>query len=77
MKDQSRLVGIEHGRKITKETDCRFLFEYQKAILLSLKEAGTLNEVQYRYAEEKLRGQLRTYIIYNKENGAEKRGEEP
>ena len=73
MKERARLIRIEHGRKITKETDGRFLFEYQRAILLSLKEDGTLDETQYRYAEKKLRNQLRTYII----NSAEKRREDP
>lgn len=75
MEEQARLVRIEHDRRITKETDSQFLFEYQRAVLLSLKESGTLNEVQYCYAEEKLKNQLRTYIIY-KGNNAGKRGEE-
>lgn len=74
MKEQARLTRIEYVRRITKETDSRFLFEYQRAILLSLKEDGTLNEAQYRYAEEKLKNQLRTYII-NKEGSVEE-GEE-
>ena len=76
MEERARLVRIEHGREITKETDSRFLFEYQRAILLSLKEDGTLNEPQYRYAEEKLKNQLRIYII-NNGSGAEMGGEEP
>ena len=76
MKERARLVGVEPGRKITKETDSRFLFEYQRAILLSLSEDGTLDEVQYRYAEEKLKSQLQLYII-NKGSSAEKRGGDP
>lgn len=75
MVEQARLVWIEHDRKIAKETDIQFLFEYQKAILLSLKDSGVLNETQYRYAEEKLRNQLRAYI--RKQNGTEERGEKP
>ena len=75
MEEQARLVGIEQNRKITKETDSQFLFEYQRAILLSLKEGGALDEAQYRYAEEKLRNQLRTYI--RKQNSTEERGERP
>ena len=59
MEEQARLVGIEHDRKITKETDSQFLFEYQRAILLSLKEGGALDEAQYRYAEEKLKKQMK------------------
>ena len=76
MKEWARMVGMEHGRRITKETDSQFLFEYQRAILLTLKEDGVLNEAQYRYAEEKLKNQLRTHITC-KGSGAEKRGAEP
>lgn len=75
MEEQARPVRIEHGRRISKETDSQFLFEYQRAVLLSLKESGALDEAQYRYAEEKLKSQLRTYII-NVRSCAEKRGEE-
>ena len=75
MEERARLVGIEHDHKITKETDSRFLFEYQRAILLSLMEDGALNEAQYRYAEEKLKDRLRTYMI--KPGGAEEGGEKP
>ena len=74
MGERARLVGIEHDRKITKEMDSQFLFEYQRAILLSLKGSGALDEAQYRYAEEKLKAQLRAYI--RKQNSAEERGEE-
>lgn len=63
MEERARLVGIEHDRKITKEMDSQFLFEYQRAILLSLKDSGALDEAQYRYAEEKLKNQLRACII--------------
>ena len=59
MEEKARLVGIEYDHRITKETDSRFLFELQRAILLSLKEGGALDEAQYRYAEEKLKAQLR------------------
>lgn len=60
MEEQARLVGIEHDHRITKETDGQFLFELQRAILLSLKDDGVLNETQYRYAEETLKTQMRT-----------------
>lgn len=62
MADRARLVGVEHDHRITKETDSQFLFEYQRAILLSLKEAGVLNEAQYRLAERKLNNQFHAYI---------------
>ena len=51
------LERIENDRKITRETDGEFLYEYQKAVLLALVESGQLAEQQYRYAEEKLRMQ--------------------
>ena len=51
------LERIENDRKITRETDGEFLYEYQKAVLLVLVESGRLTETQYRYAEEKLRMQ--------------------
>ena len=58
MAEQARLVVTENDREITKETDSQFLFEYQRAILLELKDKGILNEMQCRYAEEKLKKQL-------------------
>lgn len=75
MKERARLVGIEHDREITKEADSRFLFEYQRAVLLSMKGSGALDEAQYRYAEEKLKNQLRAYV--RKQNSTEGGGEEP
>ena len=59
MTEQAWLLGIENDRDITEETDSQFLFEYQRAILLELKDKGVLNEIQYRYAEEKLKKQLK------------------
>lgn len=73
MVEQARLVEIEHDRKLTKETDSQFLFEYQRAILLSLKDSGVLDEAQYRYGAEKLKNQLRTHI--RAQNSAAERGE--
>jgi len=61
MAEQARLLGVENDREITKETDSQFLFEYQRAILLELKDKGVLNEIQYRYAEEKLKKQLKLF----------------
>ena len=57
MAERARLVRIENDREVTKENDGRFLFEYQRAILLELRDRRVLNEIQYRYAEEKLRKQ--------------------
>lgn len=53
--EEITLKSIENNHLITKETDSAFLYEYQKAILLALVEAGRLTQAQYRYAEEKLR----------------------
>ena len=58
MAEQARLLDIENDREITKETDSQLLFEYQRAVLLTLKDKGVLNEMQYRYVEEKLKKQL-------------------
>ena len=77
MREKARLVRVEHGRKITQETDSRFLLEYHRAILLALKEEGALNEAQCRYAEEKLKNRLQVQIhVTYKGGGAEERGEE-
>ena len=51
------LERIENDRRITRETDGEFLYEYQKAVLLALVESGRLTEQQYRYAETQLRRQ--------------------
>ena len=73
MKEQAILQTIENNREITRDTDSQFLFEYQKALLLALKELGTLDEMQYHYAEQALKEQLRTYTpkncSYNSKNG--------
>ena len=55
--DESTLKAIENDHRITRKTDSEFLYEFQKAVLLALLEDGTLTEMQYRYAEQKLRGQ--------------------
>lgn len=57
MQDRAVLRAVENNRGITKEQDQEFLYEFQRAVLLALKEAGRLNDTQYRYAEEKLRAQ--------------------
>lgn len=61
MAERARLVKVENDREITKENDSQFLFEYQRAVLLELKDKGVLNEIQYRYAEEKLKKQLKQF----------------
>lgn len=62
MEDKAVLQTIENNREINLDSDSEFLFEYQKAMLLALKELGTLDEMQYRYAEGTLKEQLRTFV---------------
>ena len=62
MEDKAVLQTIENNREIIWDSDSEFLFEYQKVMLLALKELGTLDEMQYRYAEAKLKEQRRKYV---------------
>ncbi len=62
MEDVAVLQTIENNREILWDSDSEFLFEYQKAMLLALKELGTLDEMQYRYAEATLKEQLRRFF---------------
>ena len=62
MEERARLAGIDQDRTITKETDPEFWFQYQRAILLALKDDGILNEIQYRYAEDRLKDQFHTFV---------------
>ena len=61
MKTQVTLQKMESDRKILWESDSEFLLEYQKAVLLALKEAGTLDEQQYCHAQERLKDQCLTF----------------
>ena len=66
MQDRAVLRSVENDRRITKEQDYEFLYEYQRAILLALKEAGLLTEMQYRYDEGKLKEQkLRRWSTFD------------
>lgn len=51
MRKQAVLYSVENDREITKETDSLFLLKVQRALLLALEEAGTLDETQCRLAE--------------------------
>ncbi len=62
MEDKAVLQTIENNREIVWDSDSEFLFEYQKVMLLALKELGTLDEMQYRYAEATLKDQRRQYV---------------
>ena len=49
------LTKIEDDHKITAETDFQFIYHVQHALLLALRERGTISTVQYRRADELLR----------------------
>lgn len=53
------LQNIENDRKITREENCEFIYNLENALLLSLLEDGTLTQMQYRQASEKLKRQRR------------------
>ena len=61
MMEQAQLVEMKNDREITKESDSRFIFEYQRAILMTLKDKGILSKLQCQYAEEKLIEQLKQF----------------
>ena len=63
MLEQAVLRYVENDRRITEEQDAKFLYLLQNAVLLALKETGRLNEMQYRYAEEKLKTQRRENAV--------------
>ena len=66
MQDRAVLRSVEQDRRITKEQDHEFLYAYQRAVLLALKEAGQLTEMQYRTAEGKLKEQkLRRWSTFD------------
>ena len=60
-KQYASLEAIENDRKITKEADYGFLHHIQSGLLLALKEQGRLNEMQYRYAQDRLNQQCREW----------------
>ena len=54
------LTHIDNNYSINMEKDYAFLYQLQYALLLALKESGTLNAAQFRLAEERLREQKRS-----------------
>ena len=51
----AQLLRIDNDGPITKETDYEFVYEFEHALLLALRERGTLNAMQFRIAQEKLK----------------------
>lgn len=62
MRMRFKFVAFHNYYQISKQTECNFIFLVQHAILLGLKEAGRLNEMQHRHAEATLLEQHREYI---------------
>ena len=58
-KQYAVLQRIENDHKITRETDREFWYNLENALLLALLEDGTLTQMQYRQASEKLKRQRR------------------
>lgn len=54
-----RLVGIENQVDINKNSQTEFLFQYQKAVLLTLSEQGIIDEMQCQKCIDKLTEQFR------------------
>jgi hypothetical protein len=55
----ARLVGIENMVEINKDSQAEFLFQYQKAILLTLSEKGIIDEIQCQRCIDKLTEQFK------------------
>ncbi len=55
----ARLVGIENLVDINKDSQAEFLFQYQKAVLLTLLEQKIINEIQCRQCIDKLTEQFK------------------
>lgn len=58
-KKTARLVEVENQVEINKASQAKFLFHYQKAILLTLSEQGVINGLQCQQCIDKLTGQFR------------------
>ena len=60
-------VRVENDRSITRQTDAEFYFEFQRGVLLSLKEQGALTQMQFKYAQDALKDQRRAIIQQGRE----------
>lgn len=67
----TKFVRVEDNRTITSQKDSEFFFAFQRGVLLSLKEIGTLTEMQFKHAEETLKEQRRATIRAFVEQGGE------
>ena len=57
-----KLIESDNQQQISKQSESDFYILIQRAVLLGLKEAGRLNEMQHRQAEATLLEQHRAYI---------------
>jgi hypothetical protein len=55
----ARLVGIENQVDINKGSQAEFLFQYQKAVLLTLSEQGIIDVIQCQQCIDRLAEQFR------------------
>ena len=66
----AKLTNVENNQMITKDVFFNFFYELQRGVLLSLKEDGKLNDMQYRHAEEALKEQRSAIILARIEGGS-------
>ena len=66
----AKLTNVENNQMITKDVFFNFFYELQRGVLLSLKEDGKLNDMQYRHAEEALKEQRSAIIRVRIEGGS-------
>jgi hypothetical protein len=57
----AELITVENRNEITKEELWLFRHDFQLGVLLTLKDEGLLNEVQFRFAREELDRQRRNH----------------
>lgn len=62
MREKAVLQCIEDDSRIIFESNPEFLFEYQRAVLLALKEEEYLTQMQYQNAEQKLKEQCGMFV---------------
>lgn len=62
MKTTFDWIETQNDHRITSSTDSEFILLIQHAALLGLKDSGSLNEMQFRRAEERLMQKHREYI---------------
>ncbi len=58
-KRQAKLNHIRHNEPITGESHYEFLYQLQQALLLALREQGSLSPMEHHYARERLQQQRR------------------